>query len=267
MSLAQNNNLPVLSKNQVVSLFEVPTLANGEYRILSTSEDMSLIVVFPLTSPNVVRSPLIISRDNLSDALGARVSHITGPALPKHMVMVETESSSHHRAIGKERYGFIKSLVEHNTFLMDYASKRRSPLVIEHAKSMTVPVQTIRRYLALFWYYGQGWEALIPAYCNSGGLNQIRAAGKIKRGRPRATRLDIFSQKEGQNISEADKTTIFKYLKKYYFTEAPKKISQIYKAMVIEQYSDSVSGEKNVPTIEQFRYWVKKLTDPVVVAK
>lgn len=107
---------------------------------------------------------------------------------------------------------------------------------------------------------------MLPDYENSGGKGKEKAAGSVKRGRPRKNISKIGS---GINVDEETKKIFRVAINRYYHTKNENSFRTAYDFMVKDFYTEDYRFENGIkkamiiepnliPTIDQFRYWYEK---------
>ena len=266
--MSENKNLPYLfSKNQIIKISEIDGVRAGVYRILDVSEQLDSLVLFLHSSTKKIRRPFRFLTSNFTEHSDSTVEILPEPKLESYMLKSLSSPQSENAKKAAQRYQLIAELVETPSFLFELTESNRSKLIVNHALKRSQNAETLRRYLTLYWHYGQRPEALTPAYENSGGVNVPKRSGTKKLGRPVAEGLSVFDFNAGKNVSPEDKTLFDRYLQKYYFKARPMPIVKIYEKLIKDHYQESVLGSETAPSLGQFRYWTKKTIDPVLAAK
>lgn len=134
----------------------------------------------------------------------------------------------------------------------------------------------VYKYFRLYLQGGKSESALLPNYFNSGGKGIPKKSGTKKRGR-RNFESEVQDDREGLNVTDKDKKIILKVVEKYYLNEKETPLSEVYRLMKQEYYSEIVTEngkeiKRSLPyykiiTMQEFRYWCKALKDVVEIIK
>lgn len=133
----------------------------------------------------------------------------------------------------------------------------RSALVKNRAKELACSQQTIYAYLRAWWRGGQNKNALLPNFKNSGN----RRGETANRGRP-----PKYSDARIYQVTAQDHARFETVLKKIFLKKKETTLDATYQRMLKIYYS-YVNSEGNrriyppgeIPSITQFRYYVRKL--------
>lgn len=132
------------------------------------------------------------------------------------------------------------------------------------------------KYFRLYLQGGKSINALIPKYYNSGGKNKPKRSGNEKRGRCSYV-SEVNNDQKGVNVDDEVKKIFLKCINKYYLNEKETPLSEVYRLMKQEYYSETIieNGKEKkislpfykIPTKQQFWYWCSNLKDIVEIIK
>lgn len=188
---------------------------------------------------------------------------------PFNEFMDESRIKDSHKKIRDRAMEIIKPIVESRP--SSFYSDQRWDLITEAVTRFDCGHRAIYRYLRRYWQKGQKGNALLPDYQNSGGRGKTRLPGEKKRGRPRK-HTDNF----GLNITEDIRKTFRVAVSRYYMKNKRFSMKDCYLNMLkdffVEKRIDPYNGYitviptdghegKDLPTQDQFQYWVDKDND------
>lgn len=251
--------------NSVWKLTDVDGYEDGLYRLLACYPDYTTVVLFQIVEGSKLLRPVAV--DLPFFLRQTEKGAISPEKYPKpHFQLVDDESiSESHRQKRDERVRQIKDLIADPRFLFTLVTDSRSKVLAEHAKKQGVYVQALYRSLNLYWKYGQEYNALLPAYKNSGGAGKARVAGQVKRGAPIKLSTPSIAAPPSVNTSERDKAIFLKAMTRFGMKGKKVTFRKVYDQMLKEFYSkelieaDVEDGTTMVPQYRAFLYWVKRL--------
>ena len=262
-----------LEINSVWKVSGIDGTSDGLYRIIAILVKVESLVLFELTDTKSLKRPVVCSLKCFQAGIKSKDIQIAQFSIPDYQLVGEDKIHKNHQAISDKRYDVIEKIVTNNVLLFDLATQKRVKFLPEHAKKKEVSVQTIYRYLNLFWKFGLDKNALLPAFKRSGGGGKTRKSGEIKRGTSIASKSHTFNLSKGINITEDDKKKILKGLKHFYLKTTGVTLKKAYKKTLKQYYAFDIEKAKieydypKVPTYRQFIYWKNKLLTPVEIIK
>ena len=184
--------------------------------------------------------------------------------IPNFLLIAEENIPEKHAARRDKNYALIEGVIFDRAFVFDYATKKRVPHLAEYARKVGIDRKALARLLTQYWRYGQDKIALLPAFSQSGGLGKDKKSTDKPLGAPKQSRTVALERAVKYIISDIDKSTFKKALKKYYLKETGLTLSKTYKKMLIDSYADEVRTAEAcqrapyIPSPKQFNYWAKK---------
>jgi putative transposase len=153
-----------------------------------------------------------------------------------------------------------------------FFSCTRTPMIKAAMEKHKVNRNYVVRKMMLFWKHGMSINALAYADYAKGGRGKPREFSENKRGRPFKT---AGINNVGKNITGIDVDNINAAVEKYYLVRTAPTMRKAYRCMLRDSYgirfkeeipdrgADPVIPMGMVPSYNSFRYWLKKLVDPV----
>ena len=153
-----------------------------------------------------------------------------------------------------------------------FFTKTRTPMIKTAMDKHKVNRNYIVRKMMLYWKHGMSINALAYADFAKGGRGKPRTFTDKKRGRPFKS---IEINNVGKNITGIDVENIRNAIEKYYLVTTAPTMRKAYRCMLRDSYGIHFQGEipdrgadptipmGTVPSYNMFRYWLKKLVDPV----
>ena len=262
-----------LSKNSIWELKDFDALDDGLYRALDFMQDVESVILFPLNNPTRTVRPVAVSIALFIEQIKDKTAIKTSFKMPNYLLLAEEDIPEQYIKRRDKNYNLVKDIVVDRTFVFDFATKKRVPQLAEYAAKVGVDRKTLARLLTLYWRYGQDKMALIPAFLQSGALGKERNPTIMPLGAPKKIRTLAIKRGVKFIVSDLEKNTFKKAIKKYYLRESGLSLAKTYKKMLADSYSeeirfaDACSQPPLVPTIKQFRYWSKKLFSKEEVIK
>lgn len=250
------------------SIWQLKNAENSLFRLLQIYPQEGECIIYPIHEDRKkIVKPEVRMTESLMDMI--ENGDIVETTMDIPGIMQQNESDLEEKIIlsRNSRYDLIKDLVRDESFLQELTESKRSTLLSSHARRNNVVVQKIYRCLRDYWRYGQTINCLIPLKSLQGGRGKERVAGHTKRGRPRTESEFGFHVEEGINITEDDKSKIIKGYKKFYVNRKEVSLKKAYKKTISEFYKHELNLSKQlersprIPTLCQFKYWARKLTD------
>lgn len=251
-------------KNSVWLFSGVDGLKDGRYRVLRCFFQIRQILIFNLDSQSPLGKPILFTIGRFE---GLTKNNQISPStfeLPAFNHLDENHIKETHLKRMNEKFSIIEPLVEDEKFLIDYSSNQRSSALARYSRLINVDRKSISRHLSQFWRYGQSLNALMPHYSNSGSRGKDRVPKKPL-GAPKQSRTLAISKGPNFKLLDSDKKKIFNILKKYYLKPDGVGLSNAYRKLLREKYSEeirlanAVGKMPDIPSERQFRYWAKKL--------
>lgn len=131
-----------------------------------------------------------------------------------------------------------------------YGARTRPALLARYAAGNGISVTSLMRYLRRYWERGQTIDALLPDYANSGGRGKQRAAGGVKRGRPRNGAAG------GRNVDGPMRTLFQAAAARYAHEHGQLSRPDAYRQMVADHFSACAPDQ--IPSYGQFDYWLTR---------
>lgn len=251
--------------NSVWRFAGVDGFDDGLYRVLACYPDYAMAVLFQIVEGSKLQRPAAVDLPFfLRQAEEGAISPEKYPN-PHYQQSDDRNVPSAHLQKRDIRIKQIKDLISDPWFLLKLVTDLRSKVVAEHAKKQGVYVQALYRSLNLYWKYGQEYNALLPAYTNSGGAGRTRVAGKVKRGAPIRLSTPSLAAPPSVNTSEKDKTIFLKAMKRFGMKGKKVTFRKVYDQMLTEFYAKELIAadlEGRVALVPQYRaflYWIKRL--------
>jgi putative transposase len=263
--LNEGELLMELSKNSVWEFKGSDLTEDSIYRVLDIMRDVESVILFPLNKSLETIKPVAISMEGFIEQVKSHKAKKSSYTLPKFLLVAEDKISEGHLARRDKNYNLIKSIVVDRSFLFDYATKKRTPYLVDYARKVGLDRKSLARLLTLYWRYGQDKMALLPAFSQSGALGKERKPTNKPLGSPKQPRTLAVERAEKYVIYDTDKIMFKQILKKYHLKESGMTLVKTYKKMLMEKYpdvilhADACGKAPLVPTLKQFRYWSKKL--------
>lgn len=223
--------------NSVWRLAGVDGFDDGLYRVLACYPDYTTAVLFQIVEGSKLQRPVAVDLPFfLRYAEKGAISPEKYPK-PHYQLSDDRNVPSAHLQKRDIRIKQIKDLISDPWFLLKLVTDSRSKVVAEHAKKQGVYVQALYRSLNLYWKYGQEYNALLPAYTNSGGAGKARVAGQVKRGAPIRLSTPSLAAPPSVNTSEKDKAILLKAMKRFGMKGKKVTFRKVYDQMLTEFYA------------------------------
>lgn len=247
----------------VNSLIKINEDEKEIHRILWVSEDADavfLINIFDKSWPHEVKLS-----DFAIDIKENRVKFITNEIYNR--VINANELSQ--RDINKRNKAFnvimefYQYIGEPNIFITSERNKYMNKVIEKHEISRRTAEDYIKRY----WKRGMTPNSLLPDTYKCGGKDKNKAAGELKRGRPR-----VHGENNGINVDENIKKIFRTSINRFYNNQNKNSLTTAYYLMLKEYFSEKIingkenseliiKDRKNIPSLAQFRYWFHKERD------
>ncbi|WP_061007916.1 DDE-type integrase/transposase/recombinase [Vibrio sp. CUB2] len=254
-----------LPKNSVWRVSNSNLLEDGLYRLLDLLHDVESVILFSLEDSSTVVRPVAVSLEGFLESISSHEAKKTQYKLPAHLMVDEENLSEEYIARRDKNYDLIEGVIFDQSFIFDYATKKRFPKLSEHARKLGVDRKSLARLLTLYWRNGQDKMALLPAFANSGGFGREKVPTTKPLGAPKQPRTIAVDRAAKYIVCNDDKKKFKKALKKYYLKEAGLTLAKTYKNLLKDSYSKEIrqAGVMGrpplVPTEKQFSYWRTKL--------
>lgn len=254
-----------LPKNSVWRVSNSNLIEDGLYRLLDLLHDVESVILFSLEDSSTVVRPVAVSLEGFLESISSRKTKKTQYKLPAYLMVDEENISEEYIARRDKNYDLIEGVIFDQSFIFDYATKKRFPQLSEHARKLGVDRKSLARLLTLYWRNGQDKMALLPAFANSGGSGRERAPTTKPLGAPKQPRTIAVDRSAKYIVCNDDKKKFKKALKKYYLKESGLTLAKTYKNLLKDSYSkeirqaDAMGRPPLVPTEKQFSYWRTKL--------
>ena len=178
----------IASKNSVWRISNSDLFEDGLYRLLDILQDIESIILFSLENSSTIVRPVAVSLESFIELVSSRKAKQTQYELPAYLLVDEENTPEGYISRRDKNYGLIEGVIFDQTFIFDYATKKRFPQLSEHAREMGVDRKSLARLLTLYWRYGQNKMALLPAFANSGGFGRERMPTSKPLGAPKQPR-------------------------------------------------------------------------------
>lgn len=252
-------------KNSTWNVRDIDGIESGLYRVIEVFDEISCLVIFFLGKEKNLNRPIVIKLNKFKVGIKQKLILKCKFSLPSYLIYSEEQIGKGHLAARDENFELIKDLVNSATFVFDYATKSRLPILTKHAKEKQKARTTIARLLNTYWRYGQDKSTLLPAYQNSGGAGKQRQTSNAPLGSPKTYRTLAIERSKTFIVTDIDKENIRKILKKYHLKPHGKTLVETRKELLRTYYSDEIKradalGEAPyVPSYKQIRTWKNKL--------
>jgi putative transposase len=254
-----------LPRNSVWNVNRSNLLEDGLYRLLEIIQEVECVILYSLTDTSTTVRPRAVSLESFIELVSSYKAKKAQYELPAYLLVDEENIPSEYIGRRDKNYNLIKGVISDSTFIFDYATKKRSPLLAEYAKQVNVDRKSLARLLSQYWKNGQDRMALLPAFSNSGGSGRDREPTTKPLGSPKQPRTIAIDRAEKFIVSDGDKKKFKKALKKYYLKESGLTLAKTYDNLLKDSYSKEIklaeaSGRPPlVPTKKQLSYWRTKL--------
>lgn len=284
----------------VISPTELPIDA-GLYRIVWANRvsDAAFVLKFPPRLPETevstgnkrvklkLHRPTRVSLSVLEDILSRRLIVKTRAFVPKRLNKEPDELTAAEKKVKSRRKILTDDFLQEKDLIRIFEGSEMGRYVAraveQHNKSLTAGQKRIRRYtiyqdIYRFWLYGCKDSALVSDTANCGGPGKYRNPGPKKRGRtPTRVKTGHAPKRIGVNTGPDDRALIWLAWDLYGGTLG--KYDYAYNKMIedyfTEGWRENDRGEweptkillEKRPSIETFRYYVKKKYTPVELLK
>ncbi|HHF2972519.1 Mu transposase C-terminal domain-containing protein [Vibrio sp. HS-50-1] len=254
-----------LPKNSVWRVSHSNLLEDGLYRLLDILHDVEIVILFSLDDSSTIIRPMAVSLEGFIESVSSRKAEKTHYKLPAYLLVDEDRIPEERIDRREKNYELIKGVIFDQSFVFDYATKKRFTQLSEHARKVGVDRKSLARLLTLYWRNGQDKMALLPAFANSGGAGRERTPTTKPLGAPKQPRTIAVDRAAKYIIYDDDKKKFKKALKKYYLKESGLTLAKTYKNLLKDSYSKEIRLAEVwglpplVPTEKQFSYWRTKL--------
>lgn len=181
--------------------------------------------------------------------------------ITNELISIEDDFEKKHKDSMEKKFEIIKYIMSECPEPYIFDRKYRGKVIIDATNKFNLSNTVIYKYLRLYFQGGKLKSSLLPKYSNSGGAGKERVFSR-KTGRHSYEEI-ISDKKIGIIITDNIKNIFEMVLNKYYRNQKEISINQVYKLMIKDYFSDIIDGElivKNkyqIPTFNQFYYWVK----------
>lgn len=266
----------MLSNNQVVeSIFSD---APFEYpaRILWMNRASDVVTLFTLHEP--YKAPWSMRLSECEAMLAAEKLRMVTMRLPAFMLQSDEELSPAAKATRERGWNLIRPLLEGDDRYQIYFPGKFGAIVKAYAETVGKNKKSIFRLLYRYWTYGMSPNAFIGKFANSGALGVARefVNGK-KPGRP-PKYLGEVVENSSKILTDEDKElvrigySLFKDNDVKHITDAYHKMLNHFYRAEIPSPDGSAGGQPlkyldQIPTLNQFSYWGKKVFDEMDVRR
>lgn len=174
----------------------------------------------------------------------------------------EKDAAEASKARRDELWSALGNVLENEPDIYD--RRLRGEMLRTPSERLGTSYNNLYRYLLRYWSRGKTPNAFLLDYRNCGKGRKTDAEGK-KQGRP-----PVHEGGFGKAIGKKDIQKFQKAVKKYYLKKDNLSLVKTYEKMISDSYSvpDPLDPKKvrlippeQIPTLRQFRYWVKKNYD------
>jgi len=254
-----------LSRNSVWNVTNCNLIEDGLYRLLCIMQDVESVILYSLTNTSTTVKPIAISLEDFTELVSSGSAKKAQYELPTYLLVDEENISDEHIARRDKNYNLIRDIISDNTFIFDYATKKRSPQLAAYAKKNSFSRKSLARLITVYWRNGQDKMALLPAYVNSGGYGRDRTPTNKPLGAPKQPRTIAVDRAPKFIVDDNAKIKFKKALKKYYLKETGLTLARTYENLLKDSYAEELKLSEAcgrpplVPTKKQFSYWRTKL--------
>ncbi|TKF36098.1 transposase [Vibrio kanaloae] len=254
-----------LPRNSVWSVRDSGLIEDGLYRLLDIMQDVESIILCSLSDTSTTVRPIVVSLEGFTELISSHKAKKFSYELPSYLLVDEDLISEEHIIRRDKNYSLIKDIVSDQGFMFEYSTKKRSPLLADYAKKIGIDRKSLARLLTQYWRNGQDRMALLPAFSKSGASGQARTPRLKPLGAPKQPRTIAVERAQKYIVSDNDKKSFKKALKKYYLKESGLTLSKTYDNLLKDSYAKEISFAEAcgrpplVPTLKQFSYWRTKL--------
>lgn len=256
--------------NSIIQIQDADMSIVGLERVLWVDPSRTEIVRIDIR--DLTNLPFVSDYDEVEDALEtSRFRLLQADPWIKFMTPTE-EYVEKHKSIRDKGWAVISEIVQYEPDIYD--ERQRGRLVANVCKKHGIHPKVVYAYLKKYWIRGKIANGLLPDYfsCGSKGVSRpSRDAESKKRGRPRDVARDLPDH-TGVNVTEADLRNIRRAIAQHYNTADENPWTFAYHEMLKESYSVGVYLKdgalisilpeyETVMSIEQFKYWGKKILD------
>lgn len=242
-------------------------LEDGNYRLVAAFPEKEIFIIFNIKKTKEFVRPLLLAFTEFKQFLYAKIIQPVDIPPSPCMLQEEEQMSESSLQLYKSRWQAIEPLVDDKALLLSLATKTKQPKIIEHSKRVELQTKTLYRYLNLYWRHGQSPKALIPNYSSCGEAGKQRNDKTNSLGRKVVSRSGAFPVRESYKVTNRDKDNIISAVTKYHLHPQGATLSQTYKEYLREYFGAVLTNANfnkaipNVPSLQQFRSWTKKLFD------
>lgn len=242
-------------------------------RVLWTSRQNDLVILFPLKEP--YRTPMPMRLSEVESMLNAEKLRKVSMRLPAFMLQTEDELSDAAKAKRTELWELIGPIFTNEQI---YLSGKFGATIAAYASKVGKSRKTIFRLVYRYWAFGMTPNAFLGKYINSGAAGVEREfLSEKKAGRPPRYLGEVVSETT-KKLTTDDKQ-IIKIGYTLYKNNGTRLIVDAYHRMLERFYRAEVPSPDGsaggaplkklgqIPSLFQFSYWGKKAFDEMDVKR
>lgn len=244
-------------------------------RILWIDDQKNFVALFNVVADDAL--PYIIDFDFLIEAIENGSANVVKSDPYKPPFVSEENIKPSHRDRRDRAYASIQALVE-NPKPELFHPQARGHLVAQAASVNDSEKKTLYARLRRFWRGGQVVNALLPNYSRCGNPGQPKSSDGVKRGRPNAVEV-AKGIRQGINITPDIARKLQQGYKLFYLNQHNRTWEQVLDLTLQKFFNLGYDLDQNnvlipllpdaeqLPTLDQFKYWATKASDPIETAK
>ena len=269
MSITVGNMLiPLQDEASIDEEMSNPDIIDQRYIIILVNPITN--TVYLINAEGKPKKPICINLTIIEEGIKNKQLNISTVTYSYHSMLDDQEIDKKWLAIRDKRLEIIQDIIEDDISIENFLNaSRTNPVVKTISKEKKCSRESIYKFVYTYFQGGRRKNSLLPRF--------------DKIGRSSTSKTKVGAKIDGKSIgipaTDDVKENIRNALNKYYKNKKKQTYQHAYNKMCDDHYSEQVYNEKTggydtvhyddnkKPSINQFKYWARKLLDPVEASK
>ncbi len=254
--------------SNIIEWFPVKSDDSSRFeRVLWIYPDFSGTFVINLKDKNAF--PIFRDMMEVQTAVEGGGAQIIKEEIAENCFLTDEEIPEKQKVVRDSRWNVISEIVEKEPDVYD--PNLRGRMVQDAMKKFNFTKPFIYKSLKQYWRNGMTKNALLPRYDKCGAAGKERKMSEAKRGRPRKI-LMVDPDKIGVNVDENSRQRLLLGAKLYFLSETEMTLQRAYRLTLKKFFYNGyrmegdnkvpiIPDESELPSLGQFKYYIKKYLD------